>query len=52
MELRRQVEKNTKYVKWGAGAFFHDKLKRQKTITDYKSENIWAVKKLSSEKKD
>ena len=51
MELRRQVEKNTKYVKWGAAAYFHDRLKKQKTLTDYKSENIWAVKKLPSEKK-
>ena len=51
MELRRQIEKNTKYVKWGAYAYFHDRLKRQKTLFNYKSENIWAVKKLSSENK-
>tara|TARA_Y100000310_G_scaffold280460_1_gene300198 strand:- start:68 stop:874 length:807 start_codon:yes stop_codon:yes gene_type:complete len=51
MELRHQIEKNTKYVKWGAYAYFHDRLKRQKTLFNYKSENIWAVKKLSSENK-
>jgi len=49
-ELRHQVEKNTKYVKWGVAAYAHDRLKGQRTLKNYKSEKIWDLKENPYEK--
>ena len=49
-ELRHQVEKNTKYQKWGLAAYAHDRLKGQRTIKHYPSEKIWDFKENPYEK--
>ena len=51
VELRKQIEKNTKYIKWGPYAAIQDKLKGQKTLFSYKSEHIWDMKDNPDEKK-
>ena len=40
-ELRGDVEKNTKYTKWGVAAYAHDRLKGQSTIKELRSQHIW-----------
>ena len=50
-ELRHQVEKNTKYVKWGPYAYVHDRLLGQRTLKNYTSENIWSTKGNTFDKK-
>ena len=50
-ELRHQVEKNTKYIKWGPAAYFQDRMLGQRTLKNYKSEHIWSTKGNTYDKK-